>query len=314
MKLLVTGSAGFIGKNFLLKAGSGLDITAIHDGSEDIDTFLKDHGISNVSPLKCDLSKASDVSKTVEKASDHFDCVLYLAGNRDPKKSITDPLSDMESTVKELIMFLENFSCGKFVYLSTGAVYDGLKGRVSPDSGLFPTLPYAISRATAESYVRFFSERRKSVGKYVILRFYDAYGPYEPAGRLFSKLATTFAIEGRKEFTVFGNGENLVDAMYVDDAVEGFRKVLDKKIEKSMTVDFGCGNPMTLNQIVQKAALAFGIKDLKLNHTETSGAEHILFRSSSDEMEKMFSFKPSVPMEEGIRRLAAHIKEHAEGS
>ena len=243
-----------------------------------------------------------------KKIGSHFDAVIYLAGNRDPKESIRNPLSDLDSTVRALVNFLENFSCEKFVFLSSGAVYDGLKGHVSPDSKLSPTLPYAISRLTAENYIRFYHKRRRSLGNYVILRFFDAYGPYEPSRKLYTKLVKTFALEGKREFTIFGDGENYIDAMYVDDTVEGIKKVINKKLDKNVTVDFGTGSPMTINELVREAARILGVSNVKIKHTETSGAEHILFRISTREMERLFSFKPAIKLDEGLARLARHLK------
>lgn len=307
MRLLVTGASGFIGKNFLLKASPGMEIFAVFQSDDFLD-FLKENNLKNVTPVRCNLTDFQDVQEAARKIGSRFDAVVYLAGNRDPAESIRNPLLDLDSTVRALINFLENFSCEKFIFLSSGAVYDGLEGQVSPDSRLSPTLPYAISRLTAENYIRFFQKKRKSLGNYVILRFFDAYGPYEPSRKLYTKLVEIFALKGKKEFTIFGSGENYIDAMYVDDAVEGIKAVLGKKLEKNATVDFGTGNPMTLNEFVEKAARILGAGDADIKHTETGGAEHILFRASSEGMERLFSFKPAIKLDDGFARLAQHLK------
>ena len=312
MKLLVTGSSEFMGRNFLLKAPSDWEIFAVfsrsEDGSDSFLDFLKEKALKNVKPVECDLSDFDAVKNVAENIGSKFDAVLYLAGNRDPKKSLSDPISDLDYTVRNLVNFLENFSCDKFVYLSTGAVYDGLEGLVTPESKCFPTLPYAVSRLTAESYVRFFQERRKSIGNCVILRFFDAYGPYELARKLYTQLVKAFVLDGKSKFTVFGNGENYIDAMYIDDAVDGLIKVLETKLEKSMTVDFGTGSPRTVNDMVKEAARILGVENPEIEHTATGSAEHILFHISPDEMEKLFSFRPTTKLEEGIKKLAEHIK------
>ena len=86
-----------------------------------------------------------------------------------------------ESNTVALVTFLEHCSVNHLVYLSSGAVYDGLVGAVSPETPCSPRLPYAISKLAAEQYVRFFSERRHRPASYINVRFFGAYGPYEPA-------------------------------------------------------------------------------------------------------------------------------------
>lgn len=307
MKLLVTGSSDFIGRSFLLKAPSDWEIYAVFFGSGDFPDFLKENGLRNVTPVCCDLSDFQEVKKTAGDIGGRFDAILYLAGNRNPKESISSPLSDLDSNVRELINFLESFSCEKFIYLSTGAVYLGLKGLVSPESRVSPTLPYAISRLTAEGYVRFFKENG-SIGNYVILRFFDAYGPLQPSRKLHAKLVQAFVLEGKGEFTVFGDGGSRIDSMHIDDAVEGLKMVVEKDLKTSVTVDFGTGNSVTINELVKEAARIFGVADVRISHTNDAIPEYISFWISPKEMERLFLFKPAVKLEEGIKKLAEHLK------
>src|SRR5207253_3027359 len=112
------------------------------------------------------------------------DAALYLAANSDPAASAERPRWDLESNTVGLVNFLESCAVDHLVYVSSGAVYDGLIGPVSPASPVAPRLPYAISKLASEQYVRFFSERRRSVGSFIIVRFFGAYGPYEPARKI----------------------------------------------------------------------------------------------------------------------------------
>ena len=82
-----------------------------------------------------------------------------------------------------LVTCLEHCPADHVVYVSSGAVYDGLLGPVSPATAVSPRLPYAISKLASEQYLRFFAEHRGSVGSYINVRFFGAYGPYEPRER-----------------------------------------------------------------------------------------------------------------------------------
>ena len=125
------------------------------------------------------------------------------------------------------------------VYVSSGAVYDGLHGAVTPATPVSPQLPYAISKLASEQYLQFFCERRGTVDSYVNVRFFGAYGPYEAARKITTKWLQALA-RGEREFVVRGDGRNLIDFMYVDDAVDGFLALV-KAQGARLTVDFASG-------------------------------------------------------------------------
>ena len=106
--------------------------------------------------------------------------------------------------------------------MSSGAVYDGLiGGRSRPRTPVSPRLPYAISKLASEHYLRAFAERRRTVGSYINVRFFGAYGPYEPRPQDHDALDARPDGAASASSRIRGNGENLIDFMYVDDAVDG---------------------------------------------------------------------------------------------
>ena len=62
MRVVVTGAAGFIGRNVLLRAPREWEIFAVYRGASDLDQFVKQHGLAHVRPIKCDLLSAGDVN------------------------------------------------------------------------------------------------------------------------------------------------------------------------------------------------------------------------------------------------------------
>ena len=63
-----------------------------------------------------------------------------------------------------------------------------------------------------------------SIDSYLNVRFFGAYGPYEPSRKITTKWMRA-VMNGHREFTIRGNGENLIDFMHVDDAVDGFLRL-----------------------------------------------------------------------------------------
>jgi nucleoside-diphosphate-sugar epimerase len=305
MRVVVTGASGFIGRNVLLRAPREWDIVALYHRTTGLDEFVKEHRLTHVRVLHCDLLAAADVRGVANAVDGRADAVMYLAANGDPAISTERPRRDLESNTTALVNFLEHCPADHLVYVSSGAVYDGLVGAVSPATPVSPRLPYAISKLAAEHYVRFFAERRDTVGSYVNVRFFGAYGPYEAERKITTRWLRAMAA-GQREFVVRGDGNNLIDFMYVDDAVDGLLALLAARGER-LTLDFASGAPVSVNEVVHAMARVLGV-DVTLRH-EGIVPEYIEFASADRTMRERFGVVPSTTFDEGLQRLQAFFSQ-----
>ena len=306
MRVIVTGASGFIGRNVLLRAPRDWDIIAVAHRSPGLETFVVDHRLSHVRVVRCDLTDVGAVRALAANAGT-VDAALYLAANGDPAASAEHPRWDLESNVLAPVTFLENLPVGHLVYLSSGAVYDGLIGPVSPATPVDPRLPYAISKLASEQYVRFFSEHRHAPHSYINVRFFGAYGPYEPARKITTRWLRALAA-GQREFTLRGDGENLIDFMYVDDAVDGLLRLV-QAAGTSATVDFASGAPVSVNAIVAALARVCGV-EVAVRH-EGKTAEYIRFQTVDGAMSERFGVQPRIPFADGAARLRHFLANEA---
>jgi UDP-glucose 4-epimerase len=305
MNVLVTGASGFIGHNVLLRAPRAWTITAVYHSTGGLEAFVQKHGLTNVRPVRCDLTNPESVAGFA-RVHNTFDACLYLAANGDPAKSADRPAWDLTLNTLALVTLLEHVRVGHFVYVSSGAVYDGLSGPVSPLTPVAPLLPYAISKLASEHYLRAFAGRRsKTVTSYVNVRFFGAYGPYEPHRKITTKWMRA-VMGGQREFTIRGNGENLIDFMYVDDAVDGFL-TLTAAAGHSGTVDFASGCPVSVNAVVKTMATVLGA-DVTIRH-EGHTEEYIQFHSVDQAMRERFGVTPAISFEDGVRRLRHFLEQ-----
>ena len=74
-------------------------------------------------------------------------------------------------------------------------------------------------------------------------------------------------------------------------------------------VDFCKGEPLSINQLIEEAARALGVKNLKIHHTGES-KEYISFHASPQGMKKLFGFEPKIPLSEGIKKFAEYVKQN----
>ena len=300
MRVIVTGAAGFMGRNALLRAPRDWSIVAVARQAAELEAFVARHQLSHVRVVGCDLTDAGAVRRLADEAG-QADAALYLAANGDPAASSERPRWDLESNAVALVTFLEHVAVDHMVYLSSGAVYDGLSGEVAPGTLVSPVLPYAISKLAAEQYVRFFCERRKRPASYINVRFFGAYGPYEPARKITTRWLLALAA-GQRQFTLRGDGRNLIDFMYVDDAIDGFLKLVASPGER-LTMDFASGAPVSVNEIVAAMARVLGV-EVSVTHAGKT-EEYITFQSIDRTLRDRFGIVPSIPFAAGLDRLNA---------
>jgi UDP-glucose 4-epimerase len=306
MRTLIVGAAGFLGHNALLRFPCKWETAALYrpdDGA--FAAFLDRNGLGHVRAQSCDLADAAQVGVAVRALGDEWDQCLFLAANTSIPFSIERPDVDLVSNTLTLLNVLAHMRIGHLVFLSSGAVYLGHVGLVGPETQLAPTLPYAISKLAAEQYIHAGFQYRRNPARATIVRFFGAYGPYEPARKLYTRVTRRFAIERSHEYTITGDGNNYIDAMYVDDAIDALRATLQQPADGVETVDLGVGAGETVNSVVERAARVFGL-EARITHTGES-PEYIAFRIDPERFAARYGVRPRTPLEDGLRSLAAHL-------
>jgi UDP-glucose 4-epimerase len=257
--------------------------------------------------VACDLTDIHQVEQAIGLVGREFDSCLALASNTSIPGSIERPIDDLTTNTIGLLYLLQNCTIDHLVYLSSGAVYIGLSGLVGPTSAISPTLPYAISKLAAEQYIRAFAEYYQTPRHATIVRFFGAYGPYEPPRKLYTKLVRQFAFKRDPHFTVIGDGENYIDAMYIDDAIRALLAVLAlTPLERVRCIDLGVGSGESVNSLVTRAAHVFGLEP-QITH-EASAAEYIQFVIDPRPFTSIYQFSPIISLELGLKYLADHLE------
>ncbi|HSC53844.1 MAG TPA: NAD-dependent epimerase [Phnomibacter sp.] len=247
MKILVTGTAGFIGfhlANRLLKEGhqvvgldsindyydvnlkySRLEFAGIAKSEIDYNVLVQSNNQPGYKFIQLQLEDRSNVEALF--ASEKFEAVVSLAAQAGVRYSISNPHAYIDANVVGFMNILEccrHHNVGHLAYASTSSVY-GLNEKVpfTPvEPADHPMSLYAATKKANEMMAHVYSHLYglPTTG----LRFFTVYGPWgRPDMALF--LFTKAMLEG-KPINVFNHGDMERDFTYVDDIVEGLVRVI----------------------------------------------------------------------------------------
>jgi len=231
MKILVTGSAGFIGSKLAYELGKmGNEVVGIDNFNDYYSVDLKHARTKHFGLDVLNLDIADKPALDSLFANEKFDLVVNLAAQAGVRNSIINPYDYLKSNIAGFLNILEacrNNSVEHLVFASSSSVY-GLNDKVpfsEEDKVATPVSLYAASKISDENMAHAYA---KLYGiKCIGLRFFTVYGPWgrpDMAPMLFAK-----SICNGKPIKVFNNGDMLRDFTYIDDVVEGTKTVIEKR-------------------------------------------------------------------------------------
>ena len=334
-KILVTGSAGFIGSNLtkrLLLESDNCMIVGYDNCNDYYDTALKEYRLKELANLNTNNTykfiKGDLVNKPLLESlfkEYHFDIVVNLAAQAGVRYSITNPDAYINSNIIGFYNILElcrNYPVEHLVYASSSSVYGGNKKvPFSTDDKVDnPVSLYAATKKSNELLAHAYSKLYNipSTG----LRFFTVYGPAGRPDMAYFGFTNKLIKDQTIEIFNFGNCKR--DFTYVDDIVEGVMRVMAKAPEKKNGEDglplppykvynIGNNNPENLLDFVQilseelvRAKVLpedFDFEDHKKLVPMQAGDVSITYADTS-ELEKDFGFKPHTTLREGLRKFA----------
>jgi len=327
MKVLVTGSAGFIGSNLTLQLlDRGDTVIGIDNHNDYYDPALKEARLArhanhpNYTHLRIDLGDR----KAIERCFDTHkpNRVVNLAAQAGVRYSIENPLAYIDSNIVGFAHILEgcrHHGVEHLVYASSSSVYGA--NTTMPFSVHHnvdhPLSLYAASKKANELMAHTYSHLYglPTTG----LRFFTVYGPWgRPDMALFK---FTKAILAGEKIQVFNNGKHRRDFTYVDDIVEGIVRVLDRPAPSNQewsgaspdpgtsaapwrVYNIGNNKPVELLDYIGAIEKALGKKAAMEMLPPQLGDVPDTFADVQDLVEQ-FQYKPSTNLEQGVDNFAS---------
>jgi UDP-glucose 4-epimerase len=281
MDAVVTGGCGFIGSHlveFLLENGFRVKvIDNLYRAS--VDVFEKFSGMDNVEVEVIDVRDSCRLTKALTG-----DVVFHLAALTDVEESEIEKSSywsvNVVGTMNVLNAALERSM--KVVYASSAAVYGELKNPAVEDMTPNPLNFYGYTKLEAEKECLRYSN---SVDV-TILRLFNVYGERARAG-VVKKFLESASLH--RPLTVYGDGENVRDFVYVGDVVEAFYKAYIEKSASGKIINIGSGRPVKIRELAEyideKTGVGISYREPRKNDVRYSVAD-------ISSAEKILSWKP----------------------
>ena len=331
--VLVTGSAGFIGYHLILELlRTNYNVIGIDNLNNYYDVNLKKDRLNNIEKYVANKKNNSNYffyeiditdSKKLEKLfkDSSFSVVINLAAQAGVRYSIDNPQTYIESNLVGFSNILEcckNHDIEYLLYASSSSVY-GMNKKIpfsTYDNTDYPVSLYAATKKSNEllafSYSHLFNIPMTG------LRFFTVYGEYGRPDMAYFKF--TEDILSKKPIDVYNFGEMKRDFTYIDDIVTGIINIMKKptkqqKIQSSNVsaphaiYNIGNNDPVSIDRFIKAIESACGHKAIKNFMPMQKGDVPITYADTSP-IEHDFKYKPSTPIEIGMKNFVDWYKEY----
>jgi UDP-glucuronate 4-epimerase len=314
-RVLVTGAAGFIGSTLcdrLLAEGRSVI------GLDNFDPFYPEsYKHANLAValrsdrfalVRADLRDAAAVRQVF--AAQRIDAVVHLAALAGVRPSLERPAEYADVNVRGSAVLFETAARAggaRMVFASSSSVYgerkDGPFRETDPVER--PVSPYAATKRAGELLAHTFHH---AWGMPVTCaRIFTAYGPRQRPDLAVRKFAERML--AGKSVPVFGDGSSLRDFTYIDDLVEGLVRAIDRDLGFAL-LNFAGGRTVSVLDVVSGLERELGIRAVIDWQPEQTGDVRQTWADISRAREAL-GYAPAVGFDEGLRRMAAWLRDRA---
>ena len=307
MRVAVTGGAGFIGANLChALAAAGHAVVAVDD--------LSTGSADNLAGTGATLAEGSILDR--DHLADAFagaDAIVHLAARPSVPRSIADPGRSNEVNVTGTLNVLEQARplADPYVIVASSSSVYGANPVLPKHEDLVPRplSPYAVSKLAAEHYLLAYRECFGLRG--LALRFFNVYGPLQPAGHAYAAVVPAFidaALRG-VPLTVHGDGKQSRDFTFVGSVVGLIAEALDRRLDVDGPVNLAFGTRVTLLELIGLLEGELG-RDLEREHTDPRPGDVRDSQADQTRMRNLFPGIEPVAFDVGLRATVEWFLAH----
>lgn len=334
-KILVTGSAGFIGMHLARRLlEDGYEVVGIDNLNNYYSVALKKQRSSILKSYQnyveniCSLEDYDTINNIFN--NNEFECVINLAAQAGVRYSIKNPRAYIDSNIVGFLNILEccrHHEIQHLIYASSSSVY-GANEKVPfsvHDNVDHPMSLYAATKKSNELIAHAYSSLYNL--PVTGLRFFTVYGPFGRPDMAYYLFAN--AIKNGQPIKVFNYGKMQRDFTYIDDIVEGITRLIKKGAPKPNSMwdrlnadpatsyapyrifNIGNNRPIELEYMISLMEKYMEAKAIRENLPMQQGDVPTTYADIDDLMEYV-DFRPRVSIEEGLLNFVKWFKENSQ--
>lgn len=302
-KILVTGSAGFIGSSFvklMLTKGDyeviSFDALTYAGNLENLDS-LKDNPKHTF--VKGNIESKSDLEKVFDEHK--IDGVINFAAESHVDRSIMDSSPFVSTNVfgtVNLLDFSKKHNVKRYLQVSTDEVYGslGATGKFTERTNLKPNSPYSASKTAADNFVRSYYKTFDFPA--LITRCSNNYGPYQFPEKLIPLMIMNALSD--KDLPVYGDGMNVRDWIYVDDHCQAILEVFEKG-RVGQVYNIGAENEMPNIEIVKQILSYLNKPESLIKYVKDRPGHDKRYAMDNTKISSELGWTPKYDFENGLK-------------
>jgi UDP-glucose 4-epimerase len=304
MNVLITGGAGFIGSHLADHfVDEGHDILVIDNEA----TGRRENVPAAARYMKGDVAHLDDLEQAF---SGGLDAVCHIAGQVSLIRSFSDPVIDLRTNVQGTVNVLQlclKYRVPRLLYASSMTVYGDTAVLPTPEeTPCRPVSYYGIAKYAAERYVHVTAERVDLDFDFHVtsFRMYNVYGPRQALDNPYQGVLGIFlgSLLRGEPLTIFGDGEQSRDFVYVGDVVGAWVGALSNPASFGGVFNLGSGRRLSINRLADQALAAFGRtrSDHSVTYVPGRPGEQRHVEADTTRSRTMLGWDPRVPFAVGL--------------
>ena len=303
-KVLVTGGAGFIGSNLVEElVGKNYSVIVLDNFSSGYVKNLKDIS-DKIEIIDGDIRN----KKLVERIMKDVFCVFHLAAMVSVSNSVEDPQTCYDVNVIGSLNLLKESvrNNSRFIFASSAAVYGDEKSPIKTEEIVTnPISPYGLSKVDVERLAGIYS--KKNGLKFTCFRNFNVYGPKQDVASSYAAVIPKFITNAlnSKDLTIFGDGKQTRDFIYVKDVTNAYIMAMEKEIDGIFNL--GNSDVMDINGLA-KIVLKEINPNLEVMYEKERIGDIKHSRADSKKYQVESGWKPEVTLENGIKKTIEYYE------
>lgn len=303
-KILITGATGFIGRN----------IAEYFAGRGDFEVYGTYHKNAPLKGKRINMSRADLTSRNdVARAVRGMDIVIQAAATTSgAKEIIANPCYHVtDNALMNSLVFRSAYeqNVSHVIFFSCVIMYKSGRKPLKETSldlnkEIHPSyFGAAWTKVYNEKMCEFYSRIGKA--KYTVIRHSNIYGPYDKfdleRSHVFGATVAKVMSAKNARITVWGNGKEEKDLLYISDLIDFVRLAVEAQRPKFVLCNVGYGRSITVKELVKKIISCSG-RDIRPEYDISKPSISAKFHIDISKAGDLFGWQPKVPLEEGIRR------------